>query len=136
VDGILLHQIMHWHNMGSAVVPPVTMDAMARNMRWDGFFHAGVWLCTLVGIYRLLGDARRGARLPDARGFTGLLVFGWGLFNLVEGVIDHQLLGIHHVRDLPTHLPIYDWLFLVIGGLGFTLLGWTLARSRSATRTA
>jgi len=24
---------------------------------------------------------------------------GWGLFNLVEGIVDHQLLGVHHVRD-------------------------------------
>jgi uncharacterized membrane protein len=24
---------------------------------------------------------------------------GWGAFNLVEGLIDHQLLGLHHVRD-------------------------------------
>ena len=46
IDGILLHQIIHWHNMGSAVVPPITMEAMADNMRWDGFFHAAVWLLT------------------------------------------------------------------------------------------
>jgi uncharacterized membrane protein len=42
VDGILLHQIVHWHNMGSAVVPPTTMDALQRNMTWDGYFHAAV----------------------------------------------------------------------------------------------
>jgi uncharacterized membrane protein len=30
VDGITLHQIMQWHNMGSAVLPPTTMDAMAQ----------------------------------------------------------------------------------------------------------
>jgi uncharacterized membrane protein len=128
VDGILLHQIVHWHNMGSAVLPPTTMDAILRNMRWDGFFHAAVWLITLVGVYRLLADARRGVRLPDARAFTGLLILGWGLFNLVEGIIDHHLLGLHHVRDLPAHVPAYDWLFLGIGGVGFILLGWALAR--------
>jgi hypothetical protein len=27
------------------------------------------------------------------------LLAGWGAFNVVEGVIDHQMLGIHHVRD-------------------------------------
>ncbi|HET8916238.1 MAG TPA: DUF2243 domain-containing protein, partial [Propionibacteriaceae bacterium] len=36
VDGITLHQIMQWHNMGSALLPPTTMDAMAKNMLWDG----------------------------------------------------------------------------------------------------
>lgn len=24
---------------------------------------------------------------------------GWGLFDLVEGLVDHQLLGAHHVGD-------------------------------------
>jgi hypothetical protein len=28
-----------------------------------------------------------------------LLVAGWGLFNVAEGLLDHQLLGVHHVRD-------------------------------------
>jgi uncharacterized membrane protein len=130
VDGILLHQILEWHNMGSAVVPPVTLTAMRDNMRWDGFFHAAVWLMTLVGVYWLLADARKGKPLPDASAFTGLLVLGWGLFNLVEGIIDHQVLGLHHVRDLPVRVPLYDWLFLGIGGIGFILVGWTLARSQ------
>jgi uncharacterized membrane protein len=106
VDGILLHQIVHWHNMGSAV-----------------------WLMTLVGVYWLLADARRGRSLPDGKAFTGLLILGWGLFNLVEGLVDHHILGVHHVRDLPAHVPLYDWLFLLIGGMGFILLGWRLARS-------
>jgi uncharacterized membrane protein len=35
-DGILLHQIMQWHNMGSAVVLPTTMAGMQQNMVWDG----------------------------------------------------------------------------------------------------
>jgi uncharacterized membrane protein len=135
-DGILLHQIAHWHNMGSAVVPPTTMQALADNMRWDGYFHAVVWLLTLTGVYRLLADGRRGERLPDAKGFTGLLILGWGLFNLVEGIIDHHLLGLHHVRDLPAHVPFYDWLFLGIGGLGFILLGWAMSAVREGARCA
>ena len=128
VDGIVLHQIVHWHNMGSAVVPPATLDAVRLNMRWDGLFHAAVWLCTTVGVYLLLGAARRGAALPSGGAFTGLLFLGWGLFNLVEGIVDHHLLGLHHVRDLPVHVPIYDWLFLALGGLGFIALGWALSR--------
>jgi uncharacterized membrane protein len=128
VDGILLHQIMQWHNMGSAVVPPTTMEAMRRNMTWDGLFHAATWLLTLAGVYVLLDAARRGAALPGVGAFTGQLLLGWGSFNLVEGVIDHHLLNIHHVRDMPMHVPAYDWLFLAVGGLGFVALGWLLAR--------
>jgi uncharacterized membrane protein len=133
VDGILLHQIVHWHNMGSAVLPPTTVEALRLNMRWDGLFHGAVWLCTLAGVYRLLGDARRGRPLPGPAAFTGLLLLGWGLFNLVEGLVDHHLLDLHHVRDLPVHVPLYDWLFLGVGGLGFALLGGLLSRRTRST---
>jgi uncharacterized membrane protein len=129
IDGIVLHQIVQWHNMASAVVPPVTMESMRQNMRWDGFFHAAVWLLTVLGVYWLLTDARRGAPLPDGKGFTGLLILGWGIFNLAEGLIDHEFLRLHHVRDLPVHVPLYDWLFLLLGGIGFIVAGWSLARA-------
>jgi uncharacterized membrane protein len=129
VDGILLHQILQWHNMGSARVPPVTLQAAQANMRWDGFFHAGVWLLTVVGMYLLLRAARTGALLPSPLAFTGQLVLGWGIFNLVEGTVGHHLLQLHHVRDLPMHVPLYDWLFLIVGGVGLILLGRLLARS-------
>jgi uncharacterized membrane protein len=133
VDGILFHQILQWHNMGSAKVPPVTMEAMRQNMRWDGLLHAAVWLLTTAGVYLLLRDARRRIRLPTERAFTGLLVLGWGLFNLVEGIVDHHLFGLHHVRDLPVYVSIYDWLFLLIGGVGFIALGSMLLRISSKT---
>ena len=51
IDGIVLHQIAQWHNMGSAVLPPITMEAMRLNMVWDGWFHAATWVVTLLGVY-------------------------------------------------------------------------------------
>lgn len=44
VDGIVLHQILQWHNMLSNRIPPTTMDGMRINMMWDGVFHAAVWV--------------------------------------------------------------------------------------------
>ena len=134
VDGIALHQIAQWHNMGSAVLPPVTMEAMRRNMAWDGWFHAATLLLTIAGVYMLLRDARADAALPAPGAFTGQLLLGWGIFNLVEGIVDHEILNIHHVRDLPAHVPLYDWIFLAVGGLGLILLGWRLSRARSRRR--
>jgi uncharacterized membrane protein len=134
VDGIVLHQIAQWHNMGSAVLPPVTMEAMSRNMAWDGLFHAATWLITLIGVYMLWAEAHRHQSVESATVFTGQLIFGWGLFNLIEGVVDHHVLNLHHVRDLPVHVPLYDWLFLAIGGMGFLALGWMMmheARTRA-----
>lgn len=131
-DGIALHQIAQWHNMGSAVLPPTTMAAMKQNMAWDGWFHVATLVLTIIGVYLLLRDARNARRMPSAGTFTGQLFLGWGSFNLVEGLIDHQLLGIHHVRDMPVHVPSYDLLFLAVGGIGFIAIGWLLSRARQA----
>ncbi len=126
-DGIALHQIAQWHNMGSAVLPPHTMEAMKQNMLWDGLFHAGTWLITLAGVWLLWHDARHGA-VRRARIFGGQMLMGWAAFNLVEGIIDHHLLNLHHVRDLPEHVPAYDWAFLLIGGVLMGAIGWMMSR--------
>jgi uncharacterized membrane protein len=123
LDGILLHQIVHWHQMLSAVLPPDTLEAMKRNMVADGFFHLATWIVTAVAMIMLWSVARAGGRLPSTRAFCGYLLVGWGAFNLVEGTINHHVLGLHHVRDLPVHVPAFDWAFLLIGGVGFILCG-------------
>ena len=56
----------------------------------------------------------RGA--PRARTDRAAARSGWGAFNLVEGLVDHHLLGLHHVRDGAAQLA-YDLAFLVLGAL-------------------
>ena len=131
VDGIVLHQIAQWHNMGSAIVPPHTMDAMRQNMLWDGLFHLATWVITLIGVFMLWVESRGRAPVTSGTTLVGQMILGWGAFNLVEGVLDHHLLNLHHVRDLPTHMPMYDWVFLAVGGLGFIVLGlWLTTPAR------
>ena len=125
-DGILLHQIAQWHNMGSAILPPHTMDAMRQNMVWDGLFHLFVWAITVLGVFMLWSETRNRGAVESATTLAGQMLFGWGAFNLVEGVIDHHLLNLHHVRDLPVHVPMYDWVFLAAGGVGLMGLGLLL----------
>jgi uncharacterized membrane protein len=114
VDGIVLHQILQWHNMLSALRPPDDLVAMKYNMLWDGLFHAFTWLITVAGLARLWRAGMRADVPWSTATFVGALFLGWGLFNLVEGVIDHQILGIHHVRP------------------GAGQLGWDLAFLASA----
>jgi uncharacterized membrane protein len=133
VDGIVLHQILQWHNMLSAALPPTTMRAMRVNMVFDGYFHAGVWAATLLGVVLLWSAGRRGRPFPALGQFLGQLVFGWGLFNLVEGVVDHHVLQLHHVVDMPQHVPLFDWLFLALGALQL-LLGAAMMRGRGQHR--
>ena len=59
------------------------------------------------------------------------MLAGWGIFNLVEGVIDHQLLGLHNVHEGSNELA-WDLAFLV-SGVTLIFGGWLLARRERAT---
>lgn len=59
------------------------------------------------------------------------MLVGWGLFNVVEGLIDHQILGLHHVREGAGHQTAYDVGFLAFGAL-LVICGWLLARSEKS----
>ena len=126
LDGILLHQILQWHSMLSARIPPHDMEAMRISMAADGWFHLATWLVTLAGVMVLWSALRGPGPLPRERSLLGWALIGWGSFNLIEGMVNHLILGLHHVRDLPQHVPAYDWLFLLVGGLGFIALGFLL----------
>jgi uncharacterized membrane protein len=54
-----------------------------------------------------------------------MMLAGWGLFNLVEGVVNHQILTVHHVNY--DNVPLWDTLFLVLGGL-LLIVGIALVR--------
>jgi uncharacterized membrane protein len=95
-------------------------------MVWDGFFHAGVWTITAIGILLLWRAGRRDSADLSGGLLAGALLIGWGLFNLVEGVIDHHLLQLHHVYE-PAGLSVWDWLFL-LWGAGMLGGGWWLCR--------
>lgn len=116
VDGILFHQILQVHNMISGKLPTDTLTNMEINMMWDGLFHALTWVMTASGISLLWKAGEKGANTLswDRHVFIGSLLIGWGLFNVIEGVIDHHLFQVHHVVE-KFGLSIYDYAFLISG---------------------
>ena len=99
VDGIVLHEILQWHHMISGAQSSETLAGLELNVMADGFFHVVTWLLVMAGSIMTLVSWRQGRVAPTWSFHFGLLVAGWGFFNVVEGLIDHQLLGVHHVRD-------------------------------------
>ena len=98
-DGIVFHQLMQLHNMVSHLVFPDTLVRAEINMFWDGIFHAFCYLMVSIGIALLFRAARRNDVVWSQGVFVGALLTGAGCFNFVEGLIDHQLLQIHHVLE-------------------------------------
>ncbi|QTE02563.1 DUF2243 domain-containing protein [Streptomyces cyanogenus] len=126
LDGILLHQLLRWHHMlsstnhdriGVRYYDPHTVSGLQMNTLWDGIFHTVCWLAVLGGLAVLYARVTTGRRQVWAsRVLWGWILAGWGLFNLVEGLLDHQILGIHHVHGGPYQVW-WDLAFLALGAL-------------------
>ena len=130
VDGILLHQIVQWHHMltGTDDYPRNTIAGLEANTLADGFFHLSTWVVVVIALTLMVRSWQRGALAPPWRAHIGMLLVGWGAFNLVEGLVDHQILGIHHVRDDLGGPVGWDLAFLGLSAL-LVVGGWMLGRS-------
>ena len=129
IDGIVLHQILQWHHMVSHVedYPMTTLAGLEVNTLADGFFHMATWFFVLGGSIAAIIAWRQGRLAPNWSFHFGLVLAGWGIFNLVEGIVDHHLLGVHHVRDDLGAPLSWDLGFLALGVL-LVLGGWLLHR--------
>lgn len=133
VDGIVLHQVLQVHGMLTAKYPKVGVDAETAlvniqiNMFWDGLFHAFTWVMTVLGLALLWRAFRRADGPLSTRILLGSMVLGWGLFNLVEGIINHHVLHLHHVTETANH-RLWDALFLA-SGAGMIAAGWAIIRT-------
>ncbi len=127
VDGILFHQILQLHNMLSNRVPRDSLVNEQINMFWDGLFHTFTWLCVALGIVLLWRALTRTGAMLSGKALSGAMLVGSGLFNLVEGTIDHEILRVHHVYQNGSHL-LWDMVFLA-AGLLLMVSGWVMVRS-------
>ncbi len=136
VDGIVLHQILGWHHLicETATCQPTSVEDLQQQNVQDGYFHALVWVVTLVGVV-LLFRARRQWQPWDGRALGASMLAGWGLFNFVEGLINHQILGLHHVRPGHPDQLLWDLGFLATGPL-FVGIGWWLTASQRESSAA
>ena len=133
VDGIVFHQILQTHQMLTGKLPPTSVRNIEINMFWDGLFHAFTWASTMTGMALLFRAGKRPDVPWSTRTFVGGQALGWGLFNLVEGIIDHHILHIHHVTETENHL-VWDLAFLA-SGVVLIAIGLALIRAGAADTT-
>ena len=108
-DGIVFHQLLQWHHMlTSAGYPPDSVPNLRINTLWDGIFHASTYLCVAAGLLVLWRAARRTHVHWPAHALMSTMLIGFGIFNLVEGIVDHHVLGLHHVNET---VPRQQWIW-------------------------
>lgn len=127
-DGIVLHQILQWHHMltSQGSYPATTLKGLESNTLWDGLFHATTYVVLVAGLI-LWTTAQADSEDKSLRPLVGWILVGWGLFNLIEGIVNHHMLQIHHVRSGADQLG-WDLAFLALGAV-LIFAGQLLARS-------
>jgi len=133
-DGIVLHQILQWHHMlTSAGYPADSVVNLRINTLFDGIFHASTYVFVAAGLVVLWRAAHRRHAWWSTRLLVGTMLIGFGAFNVVEGIVDHHLLGLHHVNETVAR---DQWLYWDLGFLAWGVLmllgGWALVRSGRA----
>ena len=86
--------------MLSSWYPVNTVENLELNTFWDGIFHSSTYLFVLAGLFILWRTAKTRHIYWSSDLLIGSMLIGFGAFNIVEGLVDHQLLGIHHVNEL------------------------------------
>lgn len=96
LDGIVFHQILQWHSVN------MHTDRVHQIIS-DGLFHLFVTVMIfLSGIMLWKGNPQDKPSI-----FWGYFLLGAGIFNLFEGIINHHILQLHHVRPGPNQ-TLYD----------------------------
>ena len=129
-DGIVLHQLLQWHHMLTSFgYPADNVRNLEINTLWDGIFHSSTYIFVLLGLIILWRRAHRTHVRWSGKLLAGTMLIGFGIFNLVEGIVDHHLLGIHHVNEtVPQSQWIYWDLGFLIWGALMLVGGWFLLK--------
>ena len=123
LDGIVLHQVLQWHHLLSALDGDLRFQIAA-----DGWFHVAMYAVAALGL-AALWRARQAASRPGAgRGLATWGLLGFGAWHVVDAVGSHWLLGIHRIR-MDVEVPLlWDLGWLAAFGLAPIGAAWFLHR--------
>jgi uncharacterized membrane protein len=136
-DGIMLHQVLQWHHVVSSAYPPDNLANLKLNTLIDGLFHTATYVLVALGLAMFWRTARKSHFWWSGKLMIGSLLVGFGLFNLAEGIIDHEILCVHHLNET---VPREQWIYWDVGfliwGAAMLIGGWMLFRAGRQTSLA
>jgi uncharacterized membrane protein len=95
IDVLVLHHVLQWHHLLSGIHPTDTVAGLRTNIFADGVFSVAM-LGIVAGGAGLLWQSERRTEEPLAvRPLAGVALVGLGVFDVLDGIVDHAILGLH-----------------------------------------
>lgn len=98
IDEVVFHHLLQWHHF-------YDRSTLSAALVSDGLFHAFGWFATVASLFLFASLRRRNALWPKR--WAGAVLFGAGIFQLYDGIVQHKLLKLHQIRYNVDILP-YD----------------------------
>lgn len=127
-DGVLLHQILQWHHLLSALEGEAFRDIRVQILA-DGLFHAAMYFVAVVGLWLLWRARLEFVIIGADRILFAHTLIGFGVWHVVDAVFSHWLTGIHRIRMDSQYPLVWDIGWLVAFGLVPLVIGLMLRRS-------
>jgi len=126
LDGIVLHQILQWHHLLSAIKAPALLDLRTQILA-DGVFHLAMYIALAGAIATAIRERRLLGKI-DVRWVVGIWLIGFGCWHVFDAVVDHWILKIHHIKADSANPLAWDIGWFMTFGLVPLILGQILAR--------
>lgn len=117
LDGILLHQILQWHHLLSALAEGHFKDLRVQILA-DGLFHMLLYIVLAIGLL-LLWQSPKSSRSH----ITCYFLIGFGIWHILDGLLSHWLFGIHRIRPQSDSPLFWDLLFFIALGVIPVVIG-------------
>lgn len=94
----------------------------------NGLFHLLMYAVLAAGLALLCKARRDFARDGAGRYLLATTLLGFGAFNVLDSVVFHWILQIHHIRMDAANPLLWDAAWFVVFGVLLVLLGWRMQR--------
>ena len=85
------------------------MGDIRLNTLLDGLLHAATYVFVLTGLVRFWSAACKGNFIWSVKLLVGSELMGFGIFKLVEGTVNHHILGLHHISQTEPRAQRIYW---------------------------
>jgi uncharacterized membrane protein len=121
--------------MLSSWYPLNSIENYELNTLWGRYLSQSYIPIHCSGVVHSLAQCSRASFNLDEQSAHRFDAVGFGSFNVVEGIVNHHALGIHHVNETidPFYRRFFDVAFVVWGAL-MLVFGYILLRQKPSTR--